>query len=83
MTRRSALITGGSAGIGLAVASALAEDGWDLTIAARDQAKLDDAVAALSTGKNTVHAVSANLAEDHPKPWSGNTWTCTAAWTCW
>jgi NAD(P)-dependent dehydrogenase (short-subunit alcohol dehydrogenase family) len=65
LTRRSALITGGSGGIGLAVASALAEDGWDLTIAARDQAKLDDAVAALSTGKNTVHAVSANLAEDH------------------
>jgi len=65
MTGRSALITGGSTGIGLAIAAALAEDGWDLTIAARDQAKLDDAVTALSTGTNTVHAVSANLAEDH------------------
>ena len=65
MTGRSALITGGSTGIGLAVASALAEDGWDITIAARDQAKLSDAVTALSTGTNTVHAVSANLAEDH------------------
>ena len=65
MTGRSALITGGSTGIGLAIAAALAEDGWDLTIAARDQAKLDTAVAALSTGASTVHAVSANLAEDH------------------
>src|SRR5262249_27893722 len=65
MTGRSALITGGSTGIGLAVASALTEDGWDITIAARDQAKLSAAVTALSTGTNTVHAVSANLAEDH------------------
>jgi len=65
MTRRSALITGGSAGIGLAIAAALTEDGWDLSLAARDQAKLSDAVAALSTGGNTVHPVPANLAEDH------------------
>jgi len=65
MTGRSALITGGSTGIGRAIAAALVQDGWDLTIAARDQTKLDDAVTALSTGTNTVHAVSANLAEDH------------------
>ena len=65
MTGRSALITGGSTGIGRAIAAALVQDGWDLTIAARDPAKLTDAVAALSTGTNTVHAVSANLAEDH------------------
>ena len=65
MTGRSALITGGSTGIGLAIAAALAEDGWDLTLAARDPAKLSDAVTALSTGANTVHAVPANLAEDH------------------
>ena len=32
---RSALITGGSSGIGLAIARALQEDGYELTLASR------------------------------------------------
>jgi NAD(P)-dependent dehydrogenase (short-subunit alcohol dehydrogenase family) len=50
MTRPSALIAGGSTGIGFAIATVLVEDGWDVTIAARDEAKLAAATEALRTG---------------------------------
>ncbi|HUA75580.1 MAG TPA: SDR family oxidoreductase [Solirubrobacteraceae bacterium] len=42
-----ALVTGGSRGIGRAVAQALAERGWRLTLLAREQAALRDTCAAL------------------------------------
>jgi NAD(P)-dependent dehydrogenase (short-subunit alcohol dehydrogenase family) len=42
-----ALITGGSAGLGLALAAALAERDWDLIIDARGSAALDSAAARL------------------------------------
>jgi NAD(P)-dependent dehydrogenase (short-subunit alcohol dehydrogenase family) len=44
---RRALVTGGSKGIGLAAAAALAEAGAAVTILARRQAELEEAVAAL------------------------------------
>lgn len=44
---RRALITGGSRGIGLAAARALAAEGADVAIAARDPGRLDSAAAAL------------------------------------
>jgi NAD(P)-dependent dehydrogenase (short-subunit alcohol dehydrogenase family) len=44
---RRALVTGGSAGIGLAVARALAAEGCHVAIAARDPARLADACAAI------------------------------------
>ncbi len=59
MIRRSALITGGSAGIGLAIASVLVSDDWDVTIAARNEEKLTEAVAVLGEGSGKVHAVTA------------------------
>jgi short-subunit dehydrogenase len=68
MTRRSALITGGSAGIGFAIAAILVEDGWDVTIAARDEAKLDAAATALRAGASTVHTIAANFATGAPEP---------------
>ena len=40
---KSALITGGSSGIGLAIARALREDGYALTLAARKPERLEDA----------------------------------------
>ena len=50
MAERAALITGGSSGIGLAIARALGEDGYALTVSARRpdklQAAVDDLVAA-------------------------------------
>lgn len=44
---RTALITGGNRGIGQQVARVLAQDGWDVLIAARDKAKGDSAAARL------------------------------------
>ncbi|MEO0512747.1 MAG: SDR family oxidoreductase [Planctomycetota bacterium] len=43
MTERVALITGGSAGIGLATAEQLAAEGWRVVLAARRQDRLDQA----------------------------------------
>ena len=55
---RSALVTGGSSGIGLALARMLREDGYDLTLVARRPDKL--ATAAEEVGAT---AIPANLAD--------------------
>jgi NADP-dependent 3-hydroxy acid dehydrogenase YdfG len=47
-SQRTALITGASSGIGLAVARALDESGWRLHLTGRDAAKLGDAATAFS-----------------------------------
>jgi NAD(P)-dependent dehydrogenase (short-subunit alcohol dehydrogenase family) len=53
---RRALVTGGSRGIGKAIAHALGQEGCDVVIAARDQTRLDAAAAELraSTGRTIV-----------------------------
>jgi short-subunit dehydrogenase len=55
---KSALVTGGSAGIGLALARMLAEDGYALTLAARRPEPLEEAARELD-----AQAVAANLAD--------------------
>jgi NAD(P)-dependent dehydrogenase (short-subunit alcohol dehydrogenase family) len=47
LTGRRALVTGGSRGIGKAAAAALLAEGAEVAIAARDQARLDEAAASL------------------------------------
>ena len=49
MAERAALITGGSSGIGLAIARALGEDGYALTVSARRPEKLETAAEGLRT----------------------------------
>jgi NAD(P)-dependent dehydrogenase (short-subunit alcohol dehydrogenase family) len=60
---RAALITGGSSGIGKAIARALAEDGHAVTICGRDRGKLDAAVAELSATGSPVQGVPTDLAD--------------------
>jgi NAD(P)-dependent dehydrogenase (short-subunit alcohol dehydrogenase family) len=45
---RRALVTGGSRGIGLAIATALAAEGVDVALAARDRSRVDQAAATLA-----------------------------------
>ena len=54
----SALITGGSSGIGLALARALREDGYDLTLVARRPEPLEEAASELG-----AYALPANLGD--------------------
>lgn len=60
---RSALLTGGSAGIGLAVAQMLAGEGWDLTLVARDPMKLEAAADSIRKFGGDVVLCAVNLAD--------------------
>jgi len=64
MGTRAALVTGGSSGIGLAIARALGEDGYGVTLSARRPDKLERAAAALEADGLDVQAVPANMAEE-------------------
>jgi NAD(P)-dependent dehydrogenase (short-subunit alcohol dehydrogenase family) len=59
---RAALITGGSSGIGLAIARALGEDGYGLTLSARRPEKLEAAADQLREAGLDVLSIPANLA---------------------
>ena len=61
---RRAIVTGGSKGIGRAVAAALVAEGARVTIAARGQDALELAAAALRDRGGEVVAVAADLATD-------------------
>jgi NAD(P)-dependent dehydrogenase (short-subunit alcohol dehydrogenase family) len=64
MPDRAALITGGSRGIGLAIAEALGGDGYGLTIAARKPEPLERTAEALRGKGMEVEQVPANLADE-------------------
>jgi 3-oxoacyl-[acyl-carrier protein] reductase len=60
---RSAIVTGGSKGIGRGIAAALAGAGVDVLITARNTADLDKAVAEMAELPGTVSGVSADVAD--------------------
>ena len=65
LTGRRALVTGGSRGIGKAVAAALLAEGAEVAIAARDRGRLDEASADLSTAAGrAVPALQADTGDD-------------------
>ena len=64
MPERAALITGGSSGIGLAIARALGQDGYRLTVSARRPEKLEEAVRGLTDEGFEAQAVPANMADE-------------------
>jgi NAD(P)-dependent dehydrogenase (short-subunit alcohol dehydrogenase family) len=64
VAERAALVTGGSSGIGLAIARALGEDGYGVTVSARRPEKLDAAVEKLRGDGLDVHSVPANVANE-------------------
>jgi 3-oxoacyl-[acyl-carrier protein] reductase len=57
-----AIVTGGSRGIGLAIAALLAEDGAAVVVSGRDADRLQRAVTELETQGRTAHAVVADAA---------------------
>jgi len=61
---RAALITGASSGIGLAIARALGQDGYRLTVSARRPEKLEEASSLLAADGLEVNAVAANMASE-------------------
>jgi len=58
------LITGGSSGIGLAIARALGQDDYGVTISARRPDKLEASAAGLRDEGLDVHSVAANMADE-------------------
>jgi NAD(P)-dependent dehydrogenase (short-subunit alcohol dehydrogenase family) len=64
VAERAAMVTGGSSGIGLEIARALAEDGYGVTISARRPDKLDAAADKLAGEGLAVAAVAANVANE-------------------
>lgn len=64
LTGKTALVTGGSRGLGLQMALALGEQGARIVVSARKQAELDEAVAFLAGRGIDAFAIAADLARD-------------------
>ena len=61
---KTALVTGGSRGLGLQMAEALGEQGARIVLSARKQVELDEAVAHLTARGVDASAIAADLADD-------------------
>jgi NAD(P)-dependent dehydrogenase (short-subunit alcohol dehydrogenase family) len=64
MPDRAAIVTGGSRGIGLAIAEVLGQEGYGLTLTARKPDTLEATAAALRDKGYEVEAVAANMADE-------------------
>jgi NAD(P)-dependent dehydrogenase (short-subunit alcohol dehydrogenase family) len=64
MSDRAAIVTGGSSGIGLAIARMLAREGYGITLAARRPAKLAAAAEEVRSEGGEVKHVAGNLADE-------------------
>jgi len=64
VSKRAALVTGASSGIGLAIARALGEEGYVLTVSGRRAEKLESAAAGLRDLGFEVHAAVAEIGRE-------------------
>jgi NAD(P)-dependent dehydrogenase (short-subunit alcohol dehydrogenase family) len=64
MAERAAIVTGGSSGIGFAIARMLLEEGYGVTVAARRPEKLEAAVAELAGDGRQIAHVAGNMASE-------------------
>jgi short-subunit dehydrogenase len=64
MAERAAIVTGGSRGIGLALAEVLADEGYGVTVTARKPETLEQAASALRKRGAEVEQVAANLTDE-------------------
>jgi NAD(P)-dependent dehydrogenase (short-subunit alcohol dehydrogenase family) len=64
MAERAAIVTGGSSGIGLAIARMLLEEGYGITLAARRPDKLEAAASELSSGGGEVVPMAGNMGDE-------------------
>jgi NAD(P)-dependent dehydrogenase (short-subunit alcohol dehydrogenase family) len=64
MSERAAIVTGGSSGIGFAIARMLLDEGYGITLAARRPEKLEAAVADLRGDGHQVAHVAGNMASE-------------------
>jgi short-subunit dehydrogenase len=64
MAERAAIVTGGSRGIGLALAEVLADEGYGVTVTARKPDTLEQAANALRERGAEVEQVAANLTDE-------------------
>jgi NAD(P)-dependent dehydrogenase (short-subunit alcohol dehydrogenase family) len=64
VSQRAAIVTGASRGIGLAIATALAEDGYGVTLTARRPEPLAVAAERLAQRGFEVHQLAGNLADE-------------------
>jgi NAD(P)-dependent dehydrogenase (short-subunit alcohol dehydrogenase family) len=64
VAERAALVTGGSSGIGLAIARTLGEEGYGVTVSSRRPEKHEAAAEELRSGGLDVHSVAANMADE-------------------
>ena len=64
--RPLAVITGGSSGIGLAVARILARRGYRLVLAGRSEDRLRQAIAGLTPLAGNVRSVACDVTDDEP-----------------
>jgi NAD(P)-dependent dehydrogenase (short-subunit alcohol dehydrogenase family) len=64
MAQRAAIVTGGSSGIGLAIARMLGEEGYGVTVAARRAEKLEAAAEALAAAGLEVQHVAGDMGSE-------------------
>jgi short-subunit dehydrogenase len=85
LTGKTAIVTGGSIGIGKAVARELAREGVDVAICARRRELLDQTAAELSaeTGRKIVPIVADTSQQASVQGMVTRQWRRWAAWTSW